>query len=70
MGSVNPLYHILGIFGQVPMKHVTGSTWRATLGPFPSVGDGTVDYQVRAVDNLGNESATSFSQIGILACIP
>ncbi len=56
-------------FGSVPMSNVSGSTWRATLGPFSGVGDGTVDYQIRAFDNLNNRSDTGFKTVVILACV-
>jgi len=56
-------------FGSVPMSNVSGSLWRATLGPFSGVGDGTVDYQIRAFDNLNNRSDTGFKTVVILACV-
>lgn len=56
--------------GQVSMTNAGGNTWQATLGPFPDVGDGTVDYQVRATDGEGNTSDSAFSAIPILACLP
>jgi RNA polymerase sigma-70 factor (ECF subfamily) len=55
--------------GSVAMSNIGGSTWRASLGPFSGVGDGSVDYQVRAFDSLGNRSDTGFQSINILACL-
>jgi hypothetical protein len=56
--------------GQVPMSNAGGSTWTATLGPYSGIGDGSADYQIHAVDTLGNASDSSFGQITVLACIP
>ena len=56
--------------GQVAMTHSGGNTWTATLGPYSGIGDGTVDYQIRAVDSLGNAADSGFGQITVLACIP
>jgi hypothetical protein len=56
--------------GQVPMANAGGSTWTATLGPYSGIGDGSADYQIHAVDSLGNASDSSFGQVTVLACIP
>lgn len=56
--------------GQVPMSHGGGNTWTAILGPYTSIGDGTVDYQIRATDGNGNISESGVGQITVLACIP
>jgi RNA polymerase sigma-70 factor (ECF subfamily) len=56
-------------FGSVPMSNAGGSIWRASLGPFSAVGDGTVDYQIRAFDNFNNRSDTGFKAVTILACL-
>lgn len=56
-------------FGSVPMSNVGGSTWSATLGPFDSVGDGTVDYQIRVFDNAGNRSDTPWKTVTINPCL-
>lgn len=56
-------------FGSVPMSNVSGSLWRATLGPFSGVGDGTVDYQIRAFDNFNNRSDTGSKTVTIIACL-
>lgn len=56
--------------GSVPMSHGGGNTWTATLGPYTGIGDGTVDYQIRATDSQGNVTDTAFYQITVLACIP
>ena len=56
--------------GQVPMSSAGGNTWTATLGPYSDIGDGTADYQIHAVDTLGNASDSSFGQVTVLACIP
>jgi hypothetical protein len=56
--------------GAVPMTNTGGNNWQATLGPYAAVGDGTVDYQIRATDSQGNVSQSAFSQITVLACIP
>jgi hypothetical protein len=56
--------------GAVPMTNTGGTNWQATLGPYADVGDGTVDYQVRATDSQGNTSDSALSAIPILACIP
>jgi RNA polymerase sigma-70 factor (ECF subfamily) len=56
-------------FGSVSMSNVSGSLWRATLGPFSGAGDGTVDYQIRAFDNFNNRSDTGFKTLAILACL-
>jgi hypothetical protein len=56
--------------GQVPMSNAGGSTWTATLGPYSGIGDGSADYQIHAVDTLGNASDSSFGQVTVLACIP
>jgi RNA polymerase sigma-70 factor (ECF subfamily) len=55
-------------FGSIPMTQGSGSTWQAALGPFPAVGDGTVDYQIRAYDAAGNFADTTFKTIIILLC--
>ena len=56
--------------GAVPMTPSGGTNWQATLGPFADIGDGTVDYQIRATDGEGNSSDSAFNAIPILACIP
>jgi hypothetical protein len=56
--------------GSVAMTNTGGNNWQATMGPYSGVGDGTVDYQIHAVDSLGNASDTAFFQITVLACIP
>jgi hypothetical protein len=56
-------------FGSVPMSNVGGSTWSATLGPFDSAGDGTVDYQLRVFDNAGNRSDTPWKTVTINPCL-
>jgi len=56
--------------GQVPMSNSSGSTWTATLGPYSGTGDGTVDYQIHAVDSRGNATDSAFGQITVLACLP
>jgi hypothetical protein len=56
--------------GQIPMAHTSGNIWTATLGPFTGTGDGTADYQIQAVDELGNSSDSPFSQVTVLACLP
>jgi hypothetical protein len=53
--------------GSVPMT-LSAGMWRATLGPFPAAG--TVNYQIRAYDSLGNRSDTAFYPLTVLACIP
>jgi hypothetical protein len=53
--------------GSAPMG-LSGGTWQAVLGPFPAAG--TVSYQVRAYDSLGNRSDTAFYPLTVLACIP
>jgi len=52
------------------MTHGGGNTWTATLGPYTGTGDGTVDYQIHAVDSLGNATDSAFRQITVLACLP
>jgi hypothetical protein len=56
--------------GQVPMANSGGATWTATLGPYSGTGDGAVDYQIHAVDSLGNATDSAFGQITVLACLP
>jgi hypothetical protein len=56
--------------GQLPMTHGSGDTWTAILGPYSGIGDGTVDYQVHAVDSLGNATDSAFGQVTVLACLP
>ncbi len=56
--------------GQVPMSNAGGNTWTATLGPYSGIGDGSADYQIHAVDTLGNASDSSFAQVTVLAYIP
>ncbi len=56
--------------GQVSMTHGSGNSWTATLGPYTSTGDGTVDCQIRATDGQSNTTDSSFGQITILACLP
>ncbi len=56
--------------GQVPMTNVGGNNWQATIGPYTGTGDGTADYQIRAVDTQGNTSDSIFYQVTVLACIP
>jgi CSLREA domain-containing protein len=56
--------------GSVPMANTAGNNWQAMLGPYAGVGDGTVDYQIHAVDNQGNPTDSAFSQIMVLACLP
>lgn len=56
-------------FGSVAMSNVGSSTWSATLGPFESVGDGTVDYQLRVFDNAGNRSDTAWKTVTINPCL-
>jgi hypothetical protein len=52
------------------MTNAGGNTWTAALGPYSGLGDGTIDYQIRATDGEGNTSESSFGQITILACLP
>jgi hypothetical protein len=56
--------------GSVPMTNPSGTNWQATLGPYSGVGDGTVDYQIHAVDSQGNTTDSAFFQVTVLACIP
>jgi hypothetical protein len=69
VASANVLFFHTTI-GQVPMTNSGGSTWTAMLGPFSGIGDGTADYQIHAVDSLGNATDSSFGQVTVLACIP
>lgn len=52
------------------MSNAGGNTWTATLGPYSGIGDGSADYQIHAVDTLGNASDSSFAQVTVLAYIP
>lgn len=54
--------------GSVSMSNAGGNQWQAQIGPFDTAG--MVNYQIQAVDTLGNQSNTGSSSLTVLACVP
>ena len=57
-----------GSWTYVTMSHESGSTYKATIGPFSQAG--TLYYYVKARDNAGNEAQSSTRTVTVNDCDP